>query len=65
MSHLEKLKKTFDEIGVPYITEDNGDGWVALYTCSKEDQDNNIRTPRIIGREVFFEFENGELASSP
>lgn len=65
MSHLEKLKKTFDEIGVPYVIEDGGEGWVCLYTCTKEEQANQIRFKNRIVSDVFFEFENGELASSP
>lgn len=62
MSHLEKLKQTFDEIGVPYLIEDNGDGYVSLYTCSEEEQKQGLLR---YGRDVFFEFCNEKLASSP
>lgn len=51
MSDLQKLIKTFDEIEVPYIIDDIGGGWIMLYTNKT--------------RNIFFEFRNGKLASSP
>jgi hypothetical protein len=60
MNHLEKLKKTFDEIGVPYVLIIEGE-YSYIYTCSEEEQKNN----KLLTRNVFFEFYNGELASSP
>ena len=64
MNHLEKLKKTFDEIGVPYIIEESENGYVTLYICSEEEMKINRREISF-GRDVFFEFCNGDLASSP
>lgn len=64
MSHLEKLQKTFDEIGVPYIIEEGENGYVTLHTCSEEEMKNKRRKISF-ERDVFFEFCNGELASSP
>lgn len=64
MTDLEKLKKTFDEIGVPYIEkvdEDDPD-YISIFTCTVEAQKSKI-LPYYC--DVFFEFCNGKLASSP
>ncbi len=62
MSHLDLLKQTFDTIGVPYVVEDAGDGYMNLYTCSKEEMKQGRRNFR---SDTLFEFRDGELASSP
>lgn len=51
MNDLQKLKQTFDEIGVPYCIEDAGCGWINLTISSR----NNI----------LFEFYNGKMFSCP
>ena len=63
MSHLEKLKQTFREIGVTFILEDKGEGWVNLVLCNKEEQENNVLEERFFKDVVLFEFHNEELVS--
>lgn len=62
MNSLEKLKQCFAEIGVSFIEVDEDEGYVILYTCSEEEEQNG----RLDSRSgVFFEFLNGNLASQP
>lgn len=55
LSDLDKLKQTFDAIGIPYVDVDDGEGYHSIYTTDDEERPGN----------VFFEFLNGKLASSP
>ena len=50
MSDLEKLKKTFDELGVPYFIEQCGD-YVNLLISSR--------------KSILFEFHKGIMVSCP
>lgn len=66
ITDLERLKQTFDAIGVPYVEEDAGNGYIHIYTCSREEQVAGKKTPRLIGGgHTLFEFYNGETASTP
>lgn len=60
---LEKLKKTFDEIGVFYTFEEDGED-VYLYTCSEEDalyfKETGCRQPELFDND-YFQFTNGKL----
>lgn len=72
MTDLEKLKKTFDEIGVHYI-EEIGEfqvefgvecQYINIYCSSEEESKENKLEERFFGSDRhFFEFRNGSIAS--
>ena len=62
---LQRLKDTFDKIGVSYV-EKVEDGYTYIYTASEEEQKTGELKQRFMSESTFFEFdENGNLASSP
>jgi hypothetical protein len=66
VSDLEKLKQTFDSIDVNYIEIDDGNGYCSLHTCTDEEKKANKLEPKTFrGRDIFFEFFEGKLASVP
>lgn len=66
VTDLERLKDTFDKIGVPYVTEVE-DGYTNLYTCSEAEQKaGKIDNQFGLRNYPLFEFdENGRTASTP
>ena len=62
---LLRLKETFDTIGVPYIEVDDGDGYRSIHTCSEEEQKKGKLEVNFYRQDVFFEFQNGKLVSTP
>lgn len=73
MTDLEKLKKTFDEIGVFYVEEigesqlELGDvecQYINIYPSTEEESKENKVEERLFGSgRSFFEFRNGSIAS--
>jgi hypothetical protein len=69
MTALEKLKKTFDELGIFYVEEIGGFQiefneecqYINIYLANEEEAKNN-KLDNPFSRQLF-EFRNGELAS--
>lgn len=62
---LERLKQTFDQIGVPYV-ETKENGYSYINTCSWEEQQAGKIKGKLLGNQVFFEFApDGSVASTP
>jgi hypothetical protein len=69
MTDLEKLKKTFDELGIFYVEEIpkdeddecSNDDWVYMYLTDEEEAKNN-KLDDPFSRQLFA-FQNGKLAS--
>lgn len=60
---FEKLKATFDELGIHYVVEENDDSYL-LYVSSEEEAKTGKLKPRLLNDRHFFEFyPNGEIAS--
>lgn len=58
MTDLEKLKRSFDEIGIHYLIENKECGYVNLWVCNEQ---SNLQKAKSYGR--LFEFCDGEIAS--
>lgn len=65
MTDLMRLKEVFDAIGVPYVETDDGDGYRSIHTCSQEEQKAGKLESHFYRQDVFFEFEDGKLVSTP
>ena len=67
ITDFERLKHTFDQIGVPYVVEISEGGYFKLYTCSEEEQVAGKLNPRVMFKQtVLFEFyPDGSKASTP
>lgn len=65
ITDFERLKQTFDQIGVPYVVEVSN-GYFNLYTCSEEEQKVSKRETKFFKQSVLFEFHpDGSMASTP
>jgi hypothetical protein len=70
---IDRLKQTFDAIGVPYVVvnqpHENGDVYQRLYTSNEEEQANGKLEEswedRWFKQRTLFEFCNGTVASTP
>lgn len=71
MTDLEKLKNTFNEIGVFYVEEikeidlifQPGCQYVNIYPSKERESKDKKLGERLFGHGDFFEFCNGKLAS--
>lgn len=65
VSDLDRLKETFDQIDVPYVEVDDGDGYRSIHTCTVKEHAAGKLERKFLGKDVFFEFQEGKLASTP
>lgn len=65
VTDLERMKDTFDKIGVSYV-EKLEEKYTYLYMATEEEQKAGEKNTKCLAMEIFFEFdEDGKLASHP
>lgn len=64
VTDLDRMKDTFDKIGVHYVEKLEGE-YTYLYMATEEEQKAGEKNTRCLTMEIFFEFQNGKLSSHP